>query len=113
MNAARRSLSTPNSGRREEVSLEVEKLGLLPQLSLEMCARWTALRSAWPMARSWDWRENQVAEVYAWKRLIYLSGRMRYVEGKVSLDGENFPSGTVDAMNAFRYKRSRLSPVQR
>lgn len=42
--------------------------------------------------------------------LIHLSGRMKYVQGKVVLDGEELPVWDMDEMNQFRYKRLSIIP---
>lgn len=42
--------------------------------------------------------------------LISLSGRMRYVEGRVELDGNELPIADTDAMNAFRFKEVSIIP---
>lgn len=42
--------------------------------------------------------------------LIQLSGRMRYIRGKLELDGQELPVWDNQAMNAFRYKKVSLIP---
>lgn len=42
--------------------------------------------------------------------LINLSGRMRYIKGKVDLDGQELPVGDNQRMNEFRFKRVSLIP---
>ncbi len=42
--------------------------------------------------------------------LIQLSGRMRYIRGKLELDGQELPVWDNQAMNAFRYKKISLIP---
>jgi peptide/nickel transport system ATP-binding protein len=44
------------------------------------------------------------------KSLIRLDGRMRYVEGRVELDGDELPVGDTEAMNPFRFKRVSIVP---
>jgi peptide/nickel transport system ATP-binding protein len=44
------------------------------------------------------------------KSLIRLDGRMRYVEGSVSLDGEHLPVWDDRAMNRFRYREVSIVP---
>jgi peptide/nickel transport system ATP-binding protein len=44
------------------------------------------------------------------KSLIRLDGRMRYVEGSVSLDGEDLPLWDDRAMNRFRYRKVSIVP---
>jgi peptide/nickel transport system ATP-binding protein len=44
------------------------------------------------------------------KSLIRLDGRMRYVEGSVSLDGEQLPLWDDRAMNRFRYRDVSIVP---
>jgi peptide/nickel transport system ATP-binding protein len=44
------------------------------------------------------------------KSLIRLDGRMRYVEGEVSLDGERLPVSDDAAMNRFRFKKVSIVP---
>jgi peptide/nickel transport system ATP-binding protein len=42
--------------------------------------------------------------------LVYLNARMRYVEGRVALDGEELPIWDTDKMNAFRLKKVSIVP---
>jgi peptide/nickel transport system ATP-binding protein len=42
--------------------------------------------------------------------LIYLSGRMKYVEGRVEIDGEQLPIWDFSAMNKYRLKRVSIIP---
>ena len=42
--------------------------------------------------------------------LIYLSSRMRYVEGRVDLDNEELPIWDTERMNPFRFKKISLIP---
>jgi oligopeptide/dipeptide ABC transporter, ATP-binding protein, C-terminal domain len=42
--------------------------------------------------------------------LIRMEGRMRYVEGRVELDGNELPIADTDAMNAFRFKEVSIIP---
>jgi peptide/nickel transport system ATP-binding protein len=42
--------------------------------------------------------------------LIRLDGRMRYIEGKVALDGVPLPIWDVEAMNDFRFREVSLVP---
>jgi peptide/nickel transport system ATP-binding protein len=42
--------------------------------------------------------------------LIYLTGRMRYVEGSVALDSNELPVWDFDEMNHFRYKDISMIP---
>jgi len=42
--------------------------------------------------------------------LIQLSGRMRYIKGKLALDGQELPIWDNTAMNDFRYKKVSLIP---
>jgi len=42
--------------------------------------------------------------------LIQLSGRMRYMRGKLELDGQELPVWDNQAMNAFRYRKVSLIP---
>jgi peptide/nickel transport system ATP-binding protein len=44
------------------------------------------------------------------KSLIRLDGRMRYVEGRIVLDGEELPIWDDRAMNAYRYRQVSLVP---
>ena len=44
------------------------------------------------------------------KSLIRLDGRMRYVEGRVELDGEELPIWDDRRMNAFRFKQVSIVP---
>ncbi|KUP95321.1 ABC transporter ATP-binding protein [Thermobifida cellulosilytica] len=44
------------------------------------------------------------------KSLIRLDGRMRYIGGSVTLDGDEVPIWDDQAMNEFRYKRISLIP---
>jgi peptide/nickel transport system ATP-binding protein len=44
------------------------------------------------------------------KSLIRLDGRMRYVEGGVSLDGDPLPVWDDSAMNRFRFKKISIVP---
>jgi peptide/nickel transport system ATP-binding protein len=44
------------------------------------------------------------------KALIRLDGRMRYVDGHVSLDDHELPIWDNDAMNEFRFKRVSIIP---
>src|SRR5688500_19047133 len=44
------------------------------------------------------------------KSLIRLDGRMRHVEGSVSLDGADLPIADSKAMNAFRFKDVSIIP---
>jgi peptide/nickel transport system ATP-binding protein len=44
------------------------------------------------------------------KSLIRLDGRMRYVEGRIELDGEELPIWDDQAMNPFRYRHVSLIP---
>jgi peptide/nickel transport system ATP-binding protein len=44
------------------------------------------------------------------KSLIRLDGRMRYVEGRIELDGEELPIWDDAAMNPFRFRRVSLVP---
>jgi peptide/nickel transport system ATP-binding protein len=44
------------------------------------------------------------------KSLIRLDGRMQYVEGSVSLDGEELPVWDDGAMNRFRYRKVSIVP---
>jgi peptide/nickel transport system ATP-binding protein len=44
------------------------------------------------------------------KSLVRLDGRMRYVEGSVSLDGEDLPLWDDRAMNRFRYRKVSIVP---
>ena len=44
------------------------------------------------------------------KSLIRLDGRMRYVGGRVVLDGEELPIWDDDAMNRFRFRRVSIVP---
>jgi len=44
------------------------------------------------------------------KSLIRLDGRMRHVEGSVSLDGVTLPIGDSKAMNAYRFKDVSIIP---
>ena len=42
--------------------------------------------------------------------LVYLSGRMRYVGGRVELDGEELPIWDRPGMNRFRFKQISIVP---
>jgi peptide/nickel transport system ATP-binding protein len=42
--------------------------------------------------------------------LIRMSARMRYIEGHVTLDGEELPIWGVDKMNPFRFKKISIIP---
>jgi peptide/nickel transport system ATP-binding protein len=42
--------------------------------------------------------------------LIYLSGRMKYIEGRVEIDGEQLPIWDFSAMNQYRLKRVSIIP---
>jgi peptide/nickel transport system ATP-binding protein len=42
--------------------------------------------------------------------LIYLTGRMKYIGGKVELDGDEMPVWDFEAMNEFRFKRVSVIP---
>jgi len=44
------------------------------------------------------------------KSLVRLDGRMRYVEGHVTLDGEELPVWNTNDMNRFRFKSISLVP---
>jgi peptide/nickel transport system ATP-binding protein len=44
------------------------------------------------------------------KSLIRLDGRMRYVEGRVELDGDELPVWDAEQMNPFRFKRVSIVP---
>jgi peptide/nickel transport system ATP-binding protein len=44
------------------------------------------------------------------KSLIRLDGRMRYVDGRVVLDGEELPIADDAAMNPFRFRRVSIVP---
>jgi peptide/nickel transport system ATP-binding protein len=44
------------------------------------------------------------------KGLIRLDGRMRYVEGRIELDGAELPIWDDEAMNPFRYRHVSLIP---
>jgi peptide/nickel transport system ATP-binding protein len=42
--------------------------------------------------------------------LVYLTGRMRYVGGTVTLDGEQLPIWDFEAMNRYRYRELSVIP---
>jgi peptide/nickel transport system ATP-binding protein len=42
--------------------------------------------------------------------LTYLSGRMKYVEGRVDLDNKELPIWDTDEMNSFRFKEISIIP---
>jgi peptide/nickel transport system ATP-binding protein len=42
--------------------------------------------------------------------LIFLGGRMKYVEGRVGLDGTDLPIWDTEAMNSFRFKELSIVP---
>ncbi len=42
--------------------------------------------------------------------LIHLSGRMKYIQGMVSLDGEELPVWDMEGMNGYRFKRLSIIP---
>jgi peptide/nickel transport system ATP-binding protein len=42
--------------------------------------------------------------------LVYMSGRMRYVDGRVVLDGREMPIWDRSGMNAFRFKEVSIVP---
>jgi peptide/nickel transport system ATP-binding protein len=42
--------------------------------------------------------------------LIYLTGRMKYVGGRVELDGDELPVWDFEAMNEFRFRRVSVIP---
>jgi peptide/nickel transport system ATP-binding protein len=42
--------------------------------------------------------------------LIYLSGRMRYVQGKVDLDGTELPIWDMEEMNRYRFRQVSIIP---
>jgi peptide/nickel transport system ATP-binding protein len=44
------------------------------------------------------------------KSLIRLDGRMRYVEGRVELDGQELPIWDTERMNPFRFKHVSIVP---
>ena len=44
------------------------------------------------------------------KSLIRLDGRMKYVEGRVTLGGDELPLANSTAMNRFRFKRVSIVP---
>ena len=44
------------------------------------------------------------------KSLIRLDGRMRYVEGRVELDGQELPIWDTERMNPFRFKQVSIVP---
>jgi len=44
------------------------------------------------------------------KSLILLDGRMRYIEGRVELDGKELPIWDSAAMNAYRFKEVSIVP---
>jgi peptide/nickel transport system ATP-binding protein len=44
------------------------------------------------------------------KSLVRLDGRMRYVEGKVTLDGAELPIWDVERMNPYRFKEIAMVP---
>jgi len=44
------------------------------------------------------------------KSLIRLDGRMRYVDGRVELDGDELPVWDTERMNPFRFKRVSIVP---
>jgi peptide/nickel transport system ATP-binding protein len=44
------------------------------------------------------------------KGLIRLDGRMRYIEGRIELDGEELPIWDDEAMNPFRFRHVSLIP---
>jgi len=46
------------------------------------------------------------------KSLIRLDGRMRYIEGKVQIDGVDLPIADTGAMDAFRYRSVSIIPQQ-
>src|SRR5215510_5701191 len=46
------------------------------------------------------------------KSLIRLDGRMRYIEGKVQIDGVDLPISDTRAMDAFRYRDVSIIPQQ-
>ena len=63
------------------------------------------------MVRLWGWPANRAAEKPRWAPAwSFLKPPMKYIGGRVMLDGEELPIRDMERMNDFRFKKISIIP---